>query len=181
MRTTTLGGIPLKPMEFLPLTLFLLLVRAMDTTVPQNWKLPFVTAGILALFVTLVMLLKRVPVNRIFLGINLHLGSGALAFISHQWWLNDLYDRLQASGMLAWVCIVGVVTTLLAPSGFINSHCSRKDPILRFSIYLLGFSLAAFAVSFAFQGNRVMSEMVPFIGLFTTQSVLQSRLSKQES
>ena len=181
MKTGTLNGIPLKSMEMLPLTLFLILVRTRDTTVPQSWKIPFIAAGTLALLITLVMVLKRMPVNRIFLGVNLHLGSGALAFITHQWWLNDLYGRLQASGMLAWVCIVGGGTTLLAPAGFINSHCSRKGPILRFSLYLLGFSLAAFAISFAFRGNRVMSEMVPFVGLFTIQAVLQSQLSEQEN
>ncbi|MCP4116369.1 MAG: hypothetical protein GY737_13360 [Desulfobacteraceae bacterium] len=180
MKTGLLGGIPLKSVEFLPLTLFLLLARSMDTSVPENWKLPFVAAGGPSLLVTLVMLLKRMPLNRIFLGINLYLASGALAFITRQWWLNQLYDRLQASGMLAWVCLVGVITTLAAPRGFINSPCPGKERILRFSIYLLCFSLAAFAVSFGFQGNRVMSEMVPFMGLFTIQAVLQSRLSGRE-
>lgn len=92
-------------LEVLPLSVFLLYIRNIDTQNLENWEAPFVLTGLLALVVIILFLYRKLLFNRIFLGINVYLLSGGLAFVAHQWWLNRIYNNLQASGMLLWVFI----------------------------------------------------------------------------
>ncbi|HCY84257.1 MAG TPA: hypothetical protein DHV36_03885, partial [Desulfobacteraceae bacterium] len=105
--------------EAIPITLFLAYIRRIDTQVPENFKGPFTISAAAAVLLICILVYKKQPLNRLFLGINLYLISGGAAFITHQYWLNRIYDDLQASGMLLWIIGVGVVTTLLSPRGFI--------------------------------------------------------------
>ncbi len=165
-------------LEAVPLIVFLISVSFIDTTVPMNWQGPFVLSGSVALSVILIFLYKKLLLNRIFLGINLYLFSGGLAFITHQWWLNRIYDSLQASGILIWVIGVGVITTLISPKGFIGIESPEKNNMKKYSFFLLTASVIAFAVSFGFQGNRILSESIPFVGLFLVHGSLKARLTE---
>lgn len=90
----------IKLVEAVPLTVFLIFLRVMDTSVPENWRLPFIVCGVAAVGVVGVFLYKKMVFNRVLLGINLYLISGGLAFVTRQWWLNRIYNDLGASGML---------------------------------------------------------------------------------
>ncbi len=168
----------IKIIEAIPLMIFLGYLRVIDTQIPGNWKMPFLVSGCAATLVIVFSWYKKIIANRIFLGINLYFITGGLAFITHQWWLNNIYDQLQASGLLLWVVATGVITTFISSHGFIGVKSSNAESIRKYSYYLLLFSFIAFSISFLFRGNRVLSELVPFIGLFILQGVLKEKMYK---
>jgi len=166
-------------LEAIPLSAFLLYIRNIDTEIPQNWEAPFIISGLMVLIVIIFFLYRKILFNRILLGINIYLLCGGMAFITHQWWLNRLYDTLQASGMLLLIIITGILSIFLSSKGFIGANSPDKKNVKRFSVYLLLCSVFAFAISFGFRGSRILSELVPFIGLFFFQSLLKRRLAKK--
>ena len=117
------------------------------------------------------------------MGVNLYLFSGGIAFLTHQWWLNRLYNDLQASGMLLWVTMTGIASLYLGSRGFIGVDSPDKKAVKKLSVYLLLFSVCAFAISYRFRGSSILSEAVPFAGLFILQSSFKARLAakSQES
>ena len=118
-------------LEAIPVSVFLLYIRNIDAKLPQNWEAPFIVSGLLALVVIIWFLYEKIVFNRIFLGINSYLICGAMAFITHQWWLNRIFDNLQASGMLLWIIITGIVSMLLSSRGFIGVNSSDKKSVYR--------------------------------------------------
>lgn len=171
----------IKLLEAVPLSVFLLYIRNIDADIPQNWEAPYIVSGLVAIAVTASFLYKKRMLNRIFLGINIYLVSGGVAFITHQWWLNRIYGDLQASGLLLWIIIAGIVTALFSPKGFIGVDSSDKKSIKKYSYYLLLFSVGAFTISFGFRDNRLLSEIVPFIGLFLIQKSLKEKLIEKNT
>ncbi|CAG36028.1 hypothetical protein [Desulfotalea psychrophila] len=161
--------------EIIPLSIFVLYIRFIDINTGQDWNLPFLISGLMALVAIILFTARKILFNRLFLGINIYLFSGALAIISHQWWLNEIYGKLHASGMLAWIVIVGFISLLLSPRGFIGVDCPDKNFIRKTSLLLLFTSVCAFALSFAFRGNRVLSEIIPFIMVFVMQQMLRNQ------
>lgn len=169
----------IKIIEAIPLMIFLGYLRIIDTQIPENWKMPFLASGCAAILIIIFAFYKKKLMDRILLGFNLYFITGGVAFIAHQWWLNNFYDRLQASGLLLWVIVIGLSTTLFNSYGFIGVKSSNTNSVKKYSFYLLFFSIIAFSLSFACRGNRVLSELVPFIGLFVLQSILREKMNEK--
>lgn len=167
-------------LEAVPLILFLFFVNRIDTQIPMNWKLPFWVSGLAALLVILGFLYRKILINRVFLGINLYLITGALAFVTGQWWLNDAYGHFQASGMIVWIIIVGVLSTLISPHGFVGADPSEGNRVTQMSGWLILLSLGAFAISYAFRGERFYSEILPFGALFVGQTFLKRKVKAEK-
>lgn len=165
--------------EAIPLMVFLGYLRIIDTQIPENWKIPFFASGGAAILVIIFSFYKKKLMDRILLGFNLYFITGGVAFITHQWWLNNVYDQLQASGLLLWVIVIGLTTTLFNSYGFIGVESSNTNSVKKYSFYLLFFSIIAFFLSFACRGSRVLSELVPFIGLFVLQGILREKISEK--
>ncbi|MCG8684116.1 MAG: hypothetical protein MI892_04520 [Desulfobacterales bacterium] len=169
-------------LEAVPLTIFLSYIRQIDPSVPTAWKGPFLLSGLLAIAIIIFLSFKKHLLNRIFLGVNLYLITGGLAFITGQFWLNQLYGQLQASGMLIWVLVTGVFSLALSPAGFIGTLPPYRNlkQIRIYSLYLLGVTLAAIILSFYFRGNHLLSGTIPFIILFVVQSGLRGKCTHTE-
>jgi len=167
-------------LEAIPITIFLAYLRAIDIQVPGNFKSPFIISGMAAVLLILLFLYKKRPFDRLFLGINLYLISGGFAFITHQFWLNSIYDHLHASGVFLWIIAVGVAALLFSSKGFIGVASSKKNSVKTYSIFLLFFSFLAFAVSFFFRLNKLFPEFIPFICLFLLQDYLKNKLVAEE-
>lgn len=165
-------------LETVPFSLFLLFVRNMDTPLPQNWRLPFLVSGGAALGVILFLVYRRLIFNRLLLGINLYLMGGTIGFITGHWWLNNIYLHLQASGLLAWIFLTGLVSTLISPHGFIGSSFADSSSVKKQSAFLLLCTGVAFVLSYIFRGDRLLSEILPFTGLFILQAILRARLKE---
>lgn len=164
--------------QAIPLSIFLLFIRLVGTSTPQSWGPPFVLGGLTAIGATSLCLYKKQVLHRLFLGINLYLISGGLTFVTHQWWLHQIYNDLQASGMLLWIILVGIVSTFMSPRGFIGVESPSRDLIKKYSLYLLLISVLGFALSWSARGNRLVSEIIPFAGLFLIQGTLKTKVEK---
>jgi len=173
-----MDGNMIKTIEAIPLIVFLGYLRIIDTQIPENWKMPFFVSGFAAILVIIFSFYKKKVLDRILLGFNLYFITGGVAFITHQWWINNFYAQLQASGLLLWVIVIGLTMTLVSSYGFIGVKSSNTNSVKKYSFYLLFFSIIAFSLSFVCRGNRVLSELVPFIGLFVLQGVLKEKVSK---
>ena len=162
--------------EAIPLPIFLIYAGFIDQSIPQNWQGPYLTSSVAALLTTTLLILNKVPLNRLIIGINVYLITGSFILVTEQVWLNQLYGKMEAAGMLAVIIIVGVVSLLLSPAGFIGIKSQDRKKVIMFSLYLLVVAQVAFLVSFYFQGNKMYSEYVPFIALFAIQGILKSKM-----
>lgn len=176
-----MDGSMIKIIEAIPLMVFLGYIRIIDTQIPENWKMPFLASGGAAILVIIFSFYKKKLADRILLGFNLYFITGGVAFITQQWWLNNFYDQLQASGLLLWVIGIGLITTLFSSYGFIGVKSFNTNSVKKYSFYLLLFSIIAFSLSFACRGNRVLSELVPFIGLFVLQRILREKVGEESA
>ena len=74
-------------------------------------------------------------------------------------------------------CLVGVVTLLLTPDGFVGvAHPDSRFVRLN-SFYLLLAGIVAFVASLYFRGNTILAGTVPFIALAVVHKTLAFRLS----
>ena len=169
----------LKTFEAIPLSIFLIYFRFVDAKNLQNWRSTFFICGLVSFLIIILFLYKKMLFNRLLLGTNIYFLCGGIAFITHQWWLLEIYNKLQASGVLVWIIIVGIVSTLLSPRGFIGVQSPDIKSVKKFSLYLLFLSLCAFIISFGFQGSRILSEILPFIALYVILSFFKKRLTEK--
>jgi hypothetical protein len=167
----------MKIFEVVPLSIFVLYIRYIDINTAQDWNLPFLISGVSAFVAIIFFIVQKIDFNRLFLGVNLYLISGAIAIITQQFWLNKIYGELHASGMLAWVVVVGFISLLFSPQGFIGVNSTDENSIKKLSVLLLIVSICAFSLSFAFRGKRVFSEVVPFVLIFFTQHILKNKFT----
>ncbi len=167
-----------KLFEMVPFSIFILYIRYIDMDTAQDWNLPFFISGIAAFAAIILLIVNKTIFNRLFLGLNLYLISGALAIITHQFWLNKIYGELQAAGVLAWVVIVGFVYLLFSSQGFIGVYSTDKQSIKKLSLCLLFTSICAFSLSLTFRGDRVLSEIIPFTLIFFMQYILKNKIAK---
>lgn len=107
--------------------------------------------------------------------------TGAAAFLLQLWGLLRLYGQFKAAGMLAWVLVVGVITLVWSPSGFIGVPQRKRHAIRRYSWYLLLLAAAAFILSWVFRAHLWLAGALPFMGLFLGQSLLAARLTDSPS
>jgi len=172
----------LKFLEFVPLILFLTFVRSVGTTIegPQ-WKISFAIGGAIALFAIAVLLRKKFILNRITLGINLFLISGAIAVLFRIEQLLNLYWYFNPAPMFVWIIAVGLAATLFSSNGFVVAGKKKKKIVRIYSIFLLAAAFGALGISLLFQEAAVFSDVLPVIALFVINDRLQSRLGKRQN
>lgn len=163
--------------EAIPITIFLTCIRSIDTQVPGNFIPPFVISSVAAVILIFFFMYKKMTLNRLFLGINLYLISGGLAFITHQYWLNNIYDQMQASGVILWIIVVGGSATIFSPGGFVGAVSSDTNTNKKYSVLLLLCTFIAFTVSLILRNNKLFPEFIPFLCLFLLQDYLKDKLA----
>lgn len=163
--------------QALPLAVFFIALKVFPPDAPTDWQMPFLISGTAAFGATIFLMVKKQRVNRICLGINLYLFSGCLAFLTRQWWLNSLYDELRATGVLIWVALVGLVSTVSPPGGFIGEAHPDRHLVRNYSCMLMVSTVAAAVLSYGYRGNRLFSEVIPFAAVFIFHGILKNKLS----
>jgi len=169
----------LKFLEFVPLILYFTFARAAGAdSAGRQWEIAFVVGGVLSLAtLSVLMRHKAYILNRVMLGANLFLITGAVAVLLRFLPLLDLYRTYNPAPMFFWVIAVGVVTSLFSPHGFIGSADPyRKRNYVR-SALLMAAATLALGISLFFMGKIVYADILPFIGLFIVNDRLQSRVS----
>lgn len=170
----------MKLFEAIPLSIFVFYIRYMDLDTVEDWNRAFLISGVVAFLATLFLITQKINLSRIFLGVNLYLISAAIAIVSEQFWLNEIYAELHASGMLIWVVMVGLGSMLLSPQGFIGVDSPDKQNINKCSLLLLFTAICAFGLSFTFRGNIILSEAIPFILIFAMQHILTRKMTSMK-
>jgi hypothetical protein len=163
--------------EFLPLALFFWggrLLHMVNPTVSTT-ALAFTLGGALALIQMLYSAYQGRPIDYIALGCNLFLMGGAGASA-----LNVLlkvpYSLFNQTSLFIWILLVGVVTTLLSPKGFIQLSKKSISPFSG-SVPLLALTVAAFMVSYSLitllQFGTGLGVGIPLITLISLREVLR--------
>jgi hypothetical protein len=143
----------------------------MDMSSLESWFIPFMIGGSLSILISLYLIFTKSILNRITLGISLYFISGMIAIIVNQVWLMEIYNDLQASGMLFWVFLTGLIS-MLSQYGFIGLKNDNRRMIKVNSLILLTISVISFSLSYHNDGSRFLGEMLPFIALFGTHRIL---------
>ena len=168
----------LRFIEAVPLILFLIFYRIVAPDASQNWLAPYLAGATGAVLTTSILCVKGVLLNRIFLGINIYLLVGCLGVVTQQSWLTQLYGELRASGMLAWVVVVGIASLLFTPSGFIGVDSASRKFVIVYSVCLLVVAVVVFLLAYTFRSMRAVSETIPFALLFLSYAALRYHAGK---
>lgn len=158
----------MKVLELIPISIFLFYIRYIEINSRIEWKLPFFMCGFAGLGIIILFLIKKIPFNKVYLGINFYFISGAGAFLTHQWWLNKIYGDLRASGMLFWVfiiCFLGLFTG----KGLIETESDDGQRVKSFSFLLFAVILLSLVFSLFFKEYRLLSEIIPFFVILISQ------------
>ncbi|GLS25748.1 hypothetical protein [Marinibactrum halimedae] len=164
--------------ESSPLPLFLVYMQFIDQRFTKEWLGPYLISSIAAVLSTGYLLSIKRPLNRLFIGINAYFLSGLISVVMNINSINQLYGIMGASAMLMWMTLMGLVITMARGSlhpekkhqGLSETqHATTKARLTSLFFVLLCAVCTAF--SWYTQGSRLMSELVPFIGLFTLHSI----------
>ncbi len=108
-------------LNFLPLTVFVVIGYAGGAESIQRWQWAWKLASVCALIVLVVKLKELASANRIFVGVNLFLLiGGALAWLDLGQWLAVYGGQLRGASLFAVLSVVGLVSTLGSDRGYIN-------------------------------------------------------------
>lgn len=163
-------------LKFLPLTGFLLYARIYGLTT-QAWQGAFITAGILAAGITTFLLFHPIILDRLMLGVNLFFFVGASAFMFNIMPILELYGSYKGAAFFINIAIIGIITTLFSPTGFIGVYHHNKAAVTTASYKLLAGTFACFGLSLALNSfNLIVSAGLPFIALRMLRDALEKDL-----
>ncbi len=168
-----------KLVESLPLAVFLLYLAFARPQQPQAWREPYYFCAVLALLTLGAMRAGGRARNRIHLALDCYFISGALGLAVSWRPINQWYGSVEAAAMLCWVIAVGAVSTVISPASFVGVAAHTRYETRRASLILLGVAILATALSFAALGHPLWHAYVPFVGLFSAQALLRTRLQRQ--
>jgi len=167
-------------LQTLPLPVFLIYAELIDKEISREWLGPYLLSSLTAISVYGYLLRNKLTLNRLMLGVNLYFFSGAVSLLIDFKWLNELYGQLEAAGMLLWILAV-CLFDLLSPRGLFGHQAvpGKGLPVTHIAFVVL--VLLTVPVSFYFQGNRLLAELLPFVVVFTAYGFLEGREQKSES
>ena len=153
-----------KLFQFIPISVFLWYVRYEGAS-PSVWRVAFMLGGGVAVVETLLLFLKKVPLNRLVLAVNLFLFVGGLAFAADIGLILRVYKNLMQTSLFVSLIIVGIISTVASKSGFVGVPHPEQRIVMRFSLGLLAASVVALCLSIIFRGNMMYAGVLPFIGI----------------
>lgn len=164
--------------QFFPLSFFATYAFWHGAPTNDRWVDAFQLASLAGLIQLAIVLPQSRPANRLVLAGNLYLILGGLATITHQWWFLHIYDVLRESAIFIFMAVVGIVATFATPSGFIGVSSASLGSVRAASYWLLGATVLALPISFAFSGNRTYAAVLPIIALAVLQRYLAFRVQR---
>jgi hypothetical protein len=104
---------------FIALAFFAYLAFGRGQTTDETFVFAFKASSLLAIVELAFLLARTAPANRLILGANLWLIAGGAAAFTEQWWWLRGYQQFGEGSLFLTILLVGVVSTLFTPSGFI--------------------------------------------------------------
>ncbi len=167
--------------QFVPLSFFASFAYWNGPPDRERWMLAFQYAALAAVGQLVIVLPQRRPANRLILGASLYLIAGGLAAVTQQIWLLRIYRDFQESAIFGCMLLVGTLTTVFSPVGYVGAASPEPTKVRRASIVLLVATLLALGCSIQFRGNRQLAAVWPIVGLAIVQRVLASRIRSLSS
>ncbi len=164
--------------DFIPLAVFAWGPRLLRLTQSNgSLEYAFYIGAATALLQMLYSWYRGYSFDYIALGANIFLIYGALAYAVHPILLLP-YDWFKQSILLVWVLLVGIITTLVTPEGFIQGPPEHKQQNLPGSFALLGLTAVALIVSYSVlkltSAGTSVGAILPFVGLLASRAVLKN-------
>lgn len=142
-----------------------------------GWDYLFIFSGCLAAVLVTLSLFKVIQKSDKFvLAFNCFLIGGAAMFLFNIKFLGYVYKNFIEATLFIWLFIIGVITTLFAPEGFIDLQSSDKAKVRMLSLYLLAGVVGAFVFSIFFKGNTFIAGAIPYIGLTILRKILAEKV-----
>ncbi|MCT4534663.1 hypothetical protein [Halodesulfovibrio sp.] len=161
-------------LEFLPLTMFLVTMRNLPSSYEDYWVFTYGMSAIAAILCIGFKLTRREFQNKILLGINCYVISGAVAITANQLWLLQFYSSLQSAAMLLWIMGTGCCALLF--SNWFPDTLRHAKHLRLYEALMSLLTIGAFALAFSYPNDRLLSETIPFSSLFIAYYMLTSRL-----
>jgi hypothetical protein len=120
-------------------------------------------------------LLKGGILNPILVGAALWLWLGALAFQLPIAALATALGQAQGAGLFAGIVLVGAVSTLFSPYGFVGARFADRAWIRRASVFLLTLAVVALVGAWFLRHNIRAGGGLPFIVLNVARRVVIRR------
>lgn len=167
-------------MLFAPVLVFATWAGWNGPPTPERWVSAFQLGGLLAIKQTVTLMLLRRPLNRLMLGANLFLVSGAALAWLHLWQAFGVFAHLQASAVLAAMFAVGLVTTFASRAGFVGRVGASPVAVRRASLLLLAIAAGCFALAYGFRGERWLGATLPIMTLALSMRVMSARVVRAQ-
>ena len=164
---------------FIALAFFAYLAFGRGQTTDESFVFAFKASSFLAIGELVFLLARTAPANRLILGANLWLIAGGAAAFTQQWWWLRVYQQFGEASLFLAILMVGVVSTLFTPSGFIGKLGPRLS-VQRSSLLLLVAVGCALAVAVYFRGNVKYAAVIPIIALSWLNRLLRHRLPSDD-
>lgn len=171
--------------SFIPLIGFVWLSRLCG---PQSatacpWTYSFYGGAFTAIVQLMYAWYKKLPLDYIALGTDAFLIYGAAAFSLGFAPLVAPYAYFRQTVIFLWILIVGLITTVTRPEGFLQQPSNRLTSTskrLQGSIALLAIVAAAFIASFIFiktlDWGTLLGVVLPFVAMLAGRAILRNRL-----
>lgn len=149
---------------FLALAWFAYLAFGRGNPTDASFVAAFKASSVLAAVELGLLLARKSPANRLIVGANLWLLAGGAAAYLQQWWWLRVYQQFGEASLFLAMLIVGVVSTVASPAGFIGKHGPSLS-VKRASLLLLAAVGGALVAAVVFRGNVKWAAVVPVIAL----------------
>jgi hypothetical protein len=167
---------------FVPLVLFLAVVKFHTAEFPVRWAYAFLYTFVPALMFCTVGLLSFRQCTQLWLGTNLWFAWLGLFAVFRAWEpLRLLGTHFQESGGFAVTALVGIFSTLFAPGSFIGAAPNPSPMAVSYSWLLVAVAVAGATVSFLSQGNRLLSITVPVVTFTVANFAMRRALARRHA
>jgi hypothetical protein len=163
---------------FIALVVFASLAFGRGSPTDESFVFAFKVSSVLAALELAFLLARRTPANRLILGANLWLIAGGAAAFLEQWWWLRIYQQFGEASLFSAMLLVGVISTLRSPSGFI-ANLGPRGAVRRSSLMLLACVAAALFVAIHFRGDVKYAAVIPVIALSWLNRLLRHRLPSE--
>ncbi|WP_283130548.1 hypothetical protein [Enterovibrio norvegicus] len=162
--------------EFLPIIVFGFLYKADKLPIEQQ----FYAVGLASMVLLLCFYSLSLRMGSIALATNLHLISGAFAYLVYWEYLNWVYYYLQESSLFAWMFIVALVRTMYSQQTALDTFPNEGDSVKKLSFLFSFFCLLSILLSVYLGGDFLYSVFIPFAALAYLQGLLKKLAVKRE-
>jgi hypothetical protein len=163
--------------EGIALPVFLLYMTLRPPALQGDWLAPYLVSAAVAVLGCWLVWRQQLVLNRVQLGLALYFVTGAAGLLLGWQALNLFYGRAEATAMLYWILVVGVVSTAATSSGFVGVSGAPRTKTLAASIGLLALLVAAIALSWRFHDQPALAAYAPFLALFAAHGIVRARLT----